>query len=219
VAQKGIGLQGKTGKVKCMKGNTLLTTRSELKRIAEELLECNENAEIEQEYKKALCYLDLESIKFFQSMGEDVRQQVLNTNDYRHGLKFGFTEIKFNEDGWLQDCEWVKYEEVEIKVCKKQDKNFTGNIVKLAMGINKMWTFSVKYQLGSGSGGSWSPNVFGECFDSMEKAYRAGIDYIYSKHTDSLTERDGINNCHDYNKKVLCWIKENVKTDKQLQLF
>lgn len=191
-------------------------TRKQLKNIAKDLLDCNEDWETTLEYRLALNYLDLEKIKFFQSMGDVARQQIMNVFDYRKGLLFGFDEIRFNDYGWLDNVNWINYEEIEIKVCKKHDKNYTGNIIKLGMGPNGKWTYGLKYQLGSGAGGGWFPSVvFGDIFNSREESFVSACMDLRKRHEESLLN-NRYSHDHVYNNKVLDWIKAHLKEKQEV---
>lgn len=190
-------------------------TKKELKTIAKELIECNEDYETMQEYSNALCSVDLPKIEFFKSMGETVRHQLMNVHEYRHRLNFGFTEIKFTESGWLENVEWTEYEEVEIKVCNKNDKSGARNQIRLAMGLNGKWVYSLSYWYVNGGGG-WSPSVFSDPLDSKDQAYQNGLIDMAGRHKGEKG---------DMSKKVLAWIEVNIKTEKvanenlQLSIF
>lgn len=195
--------------------------RKELKKIAKELLECNEDTETMQSYSMALRFKNIEQITFFKSMGDCVRQQLMNVHEYIEGLRFGFTSIKFDENGWLDNHVWES-EEVEVPACKKHDKYFKGNHIRLAKGLNGNWAYGVNYSLGGGAGGGWMPNVYMGAYKLRDEAYRAGIGYLLEKHQYALTQNDSSNYCHDCNRKVITWISENVKTEntvEQLKLF
>jgi hypothetical protein len=183
-------------------------TRKELKKIAKELIDCNEDYEITQEYSHALSFLDLKKLEYFKSMGGTVRHQIMNVNDYRHRLQYGFTEIKFTESGWLENVEWLNYEKIEIKV---SGKGFSQNEIRLAMGLNGKWVYSLSYGYNNGGGG-WYPSVFNKPLSSREEAYQAGIKDLAERHKDKDCE---------ISKKVIKWIEANVKKEPegQLQLF
>jgi hypothetical protein len=193
--------------------------RKELKKLATEIIECNEDYQTTQEYLNALRSIDIDKINYFQAMGEDVRQQIMNVNDYKHGLLFGFDEIKFDEYGWLDNTAWKTEEEVEIKACAKTDAHHVGNSVRLAMGQNGIWTYGISCKLGSGCGVHWSPSVFDTPYKSKDQACQAGFNYILKKHQDALTHNDKVKYNHDYNKKVIAWISSEIKVEKQLELF
>jgi hypothetical protein len=183
-------------------------TRRELKKIAKELIECNENWEVQNEYRLALIHKDIKAIQYFQSMGRTVRHSIMNVDEYRHRLKFGFTEIKFNDSGWLEKFEWAEEETIEVKTNDKADKKFVGNYIRFAKGLNGLWVWSVSASYGNGGEG-WAPSVFSEPLKSKDEALKAGADYLKELHKKRFSE--------SYSNKVLKWMEQNLVFQEQEQ--
>jgi hypothetical protein len=200
-------------------------TRSEIKRLCSDILDCNENYEIQKEYLTALRNQDIERLQYFASFGETVRHRVMNINDYRHGLNFGFTKMIFGEHGWLKNEEWSNEEEIAFKISK--DKAIY-NRITIAMGINGKWSYGVDYSAGSGAGGGYNNNVYDQAHDSRKDCIKAGVNdlkNILQQYLERDAEhRDPGNFNTPYMRQVLALIEEELirlepPVEHQLSLF
>lgn len=199
-------------------------TRRELCRLTAELCDTDENAEIQREYWNAVRSNDDEKLEWFAAFGEDVRHRLMNVHEYRLGLLFGFTEIKFGKYGWLAKVKWPRVERIELGVKHKLDKHFIGNYIDLACGPNLKWTYSVHKRSSGGSGSGYSPHVhWHRPFKSRHVALIAALDEIKKNAMESLKRyskyQDKLNCDPVYLKKVLEKINETYpKKEEQLTL-
>lgn len=200
-------------------------TRSEIKRLCSDILDCNENDEIQKEYLSALRNQDIERLQFFASFGETVRHRVMNVNDYRHGLNFGFTKMIFSEYGWLQNEEWINEEEIAFKTSKDKASY---NHITIAMGMNGKWSYGVHYTAGSGAGGGYNHNVYDQAHDSRKDCIKAGVNDLKNRLQEYLERdekhRDPSNFNSPYMRQVLALIEEELGRlepvfESQLSLF
>lgn len=58
---------------------------------------------------------DEERLAWFAGFGDGFRQILMNVNEYRRGLGFGFTEIAFNQYGWFAAPKFLEFEEIELE--------------------------------------------------------------------------------------------------------
>ncbi|MCA6367626.1 MAG: hypothetical protein IM618_11325 [Cytophagales bacterium] len=200
-------------------------TRSEIKRLCSDILDCNENDEIQKEYLSALRNQDIERLQFFASFGETVRHRVMNVNDYRHGLNFGFTKMIFSEYGWLQNEEWINEEEIAFKTSKDKASY---NHITIAMGLNGKWSYGVHYSAGSGAGGGYNHNVYDQAHNSRKDCIKAGVNDLKNRLQEYLERdekhRDPSNFNSPYMRQVLALIEEELGRlepvfESQLSLF
>lgn len=146
-----------------------------LKSAYKQVMETNEDAETTLEYLNAIRHANGIKLAFFQSFGSYARQQIMNVHEYRLGLRFGFSEVKFDEHGWLDNRSWTIEETVEFRV--KKDKACC-NFVTIAQGPNGCWAWGYSANHGSGSGGGFAPSVFDGCFPDRESCLTSAVNHL-----------------------------------------
>lgn len=72
---------------------------------------------------------DEAKLAWFGGFGEDLRHILMNVNEYRAGLEFGFTEIAFNQYGWFASPKFLQYEEIEL----------AESSIRIGCGPNHLW--------------------------------------------------------------------------------
>lgn len=178
--------------------------RKYISKLTSQILDCNDAPNIQVEYLEAIRSMDLEKLSYLETFGESVRHRLMNLDKYRRGLSFGFTEIKFNESGWLDNGDWKEVITIDAKV-KKDKASF--NSVEIACGLNGKWAYGLHYTYGAGAGGGWAPSVFDKAYDSSNACTVAGISDLierFDKNIKHYTERpDSTNFKMDYMKQVL----------------
>lgn len=158
-------------------------TRRQLCKLTRQLLDYSElcismaESKFFQEYWDAIRSVNSEKLEMFARFGPRVRNQVMNMITYKHGLRFGFTEIKLNESGWLEKPEWLSFETIDLRW--KTD-NAVCNQVHIACGKNNKWTYGVDCHLGGGGSGYY-PCVAGKLFNSREEALQASLNELSDK--------------------------------------
>jgi hypothetical protein len=88
---------------------------------------------------------DADTLAWFAGFGDSLRQILMNVNEHRRALEFGFTEIAFNQYGWpaapkFLDREVIKLEQSEIR---------------MGRGPNGIWAYALSCNYGTA--GSSSP--------------------------------------------------------------
>lgn len=129
-----------------------------------------------------------------------------NRKEYNRALLFGYTEIKFNQHGWLKVPRLSGIEIFEFKI----SKNFAAhNWVEIGHGRNGKWSFGCSYSFGA-SGGGFGVCHWGEILDSREDALRAALECLEAKHLDALerSQRDKLGN---YNRTICNKILKQIK--------
>jgi len=57
---------------------------------------------------------DHQQLEWFESFGSDIRHILMNVYAYRKGLTFGFTDIAFDQYGWLVRPKFLEYEVIKL---------------------------------------------------------------------------------------------------------
>lgn len=65
-------------------------------------------------YLKALWLNNAEIIAEFESFGNSARQLLMNRREYDQHLLFGFSDIEFNQYGWLERPQFLDIERFEF---------------------------------------------------------------------------------------------------------
>lgn len=169
------------------------------------------------EYLWAVYRNKTETIAKYEAFGKHIRQIMYNMHCYKRGLLFGFKERGFNEHGWIEKVKWLNYEEIRLD---DKESGFLSNGVRIGMGLNGKWAFSINYSFGA-SGGSGPLCEFSEIEESRALAIETGLLLLQEKHTNALTKTD--DSCN-YNasliKKILAKIKDKLSyKNEQLTLF
>lgn len=194
--------------------------RSKIKRITSDLSDLRENVVIENEYLTAIRSLDFKKLDWFASMGKSTRHQVMNVDSYRAGLSYGFTEIKFNQYGWLANAEWTIREMIELRI---QDDNALTNRVNIACGKNGRWSFGYWANYGPGAGLSFGPSVHSQSYASRDECLTTGLTELkesLSKKIEHATSHPDPSNYNiKYMHKVIQRIEQELAKMVQLVLF
>src|SRR5699024_4666796 len=88
---------------------------------------------------------DKNKVNDYFKYGDSVSKIIPNLNEYNHGLNFGFTDLKFDEYGWIEhNAQWTNKENFSFG----KPLPFGENTVEVGMGANEKWTFSNQYASG-----------------------------------------------------------------------
>jgi hypothetical protein len=189
-------------------------TRRQLSKLAADILETNENRQITNRYLAALRTLDIPTLQFFESMGEDARHRIMNAHEYLHAQKFGISEIKFCRSGWF-DYEWNKIEEIDFHHGK--DKIST-NKITLACGANNKWTYGLSLTFGSYEGSGYYPSVFCKPYNSREECLQAATTDAIAKFEQKICSPDRKPKCIEQMKNILQQIVDLKYKSQHVQL-
>lgn len=58
---------------------------------------------------------DEKQLAWFAGFGDSFRQILMNVNEYRKALEFGFTEVTFNQYGWFAAPKFLDFEEIKLE--------------------------------------------------------------------------------------------------------
>lgn len=151
---------------------------------------------------------DQNLVAWFAGFGDSIRAILMNVNQYRKGLIYGFTEVRLDQHGWLKrqkflDCEDIKQEQSSIR---------------LGRGINYKWSYALSLTYGC-AGSSGPLGVFCPPFNSREAALTAAIAEVKKDFTSKTGNTDTANYKPDLILKTLKAISELEVGMVQLSLF
>lgn len=118
-------------------------------------------------YLRAIWLNDFKTIEFFESFGDYPGKFILNYRKHIQNLKFGFENIIFDENGWMERPVFLEKEEILIYIHKNGWKD--RNKINIAVGNNGKWTNGVWCQTDTG-GYVDGIDVWGGIFDTKEQA-------------------------------------------------
>ncbi|MDR3246227.1 MAG: hypothetical protein LBT50_07320 [Prevotellaceae bacterium] len=198
-----------------------LTNYKKIEQI-QELRFCKGDHHYAVVYLKALLSDDTQMINEYEQFGTDTRHIIMNKHSYDRGLLFGFTGIKFNKYGWLDNEDFLEIETFEFP----HRKNWAVfNDITIGKGNNGKWTYGINYSTG-GYGGGYGICVWGEIFDTRKECLIAALRKIMDKHHKSRIQHknDTLNFNAEYSKTVMKKVNELYDTitgrkSIQLSLF
>ena len=147
-----------------------LSTYEKLKQI-QEINFCRAERHNVAVYLNALRRNDRDMVKEYESFGDTPRQLLMNKREYERHLLFGFTEIAFNEYGWLASPEFLEREEIQFP---HRDGWAVSNHITLGKGVNGKWTYGMSYSHSTGGYG-YGLNVWGKLFDNRKDCLTAAL--------------------------------------------
>jgi len=158
---------------------------------------------------------DQSQLDRFSGFGDSLRSVTMNVYAYRKGLEFGFTEISFDQYGWLTRPGFWETEELIFG-----DKSRYGNhsLIYLGRGINHTWTYGMNYSYGV-AGGCYGLSVFGKQFKSREDTLKFALNDLKTMMTKRIGSTDTTN---DKQPVILATLRDIEKAQVgivQLTLF
>ena len=154
-------------------------------------------SELLNEVLKTIQQNDLKQLKWFHQFGDGLRTIIFNVYAYRCGLKFGFTEIDFDEYGWLKKPLFLDQEELRFGLTER-DRYGSYSTVTLGKGPNNKWTYGMS--IAHGTSGSLSGIcVYTPSFSSREDALHHAIQKLKNAMVSKVGDKDSTN----YNQKII----------------
>ncbi|WP_426671899.1 hypothetical protein ACPPVU_11740 [Mucilaginibacter sp. McL0603] len=151
---------------------------------------------------------DTEKLAWFAGFGDSYRQIMMNVNEHRRALEFGFTGIAFNKYGWFEVPKFLDYE--EITLCESH--------IRLGRGPDFIWAYALSCNYGT-AGSSGPLCVFCKKFNSREAALSAALSEMKAKMTEKVGNPDTCNYKQDLIAKTLKAIAAIEVSRVQLTLF
>jgi hypothetical protein len=151
---------------------------------------------------------DAEKLAWFAGFGDSYRQILMNVNEHRMALEFGFTEIVFNKYGWFESPRFLEYEEIILEQSE----------IRMGRGPYGDWAYALRCNYGT-AGSSGPLCVFCKKYPSREAALSAGLDEIKKNMSKYVGSSDTTNYKQDVLRKTLKAISAREVSLVQLTLF
>jgi hypothetical protein len=149
---------------------------------------------------------------------------LFNKRNYERQLLFGFTDLKFDKNGWIETPKLLDYEIIEFKI---KEQSISGNTVSFGRGLNGKWSYGITYSTGN-SGGAASASIWSIIVDSKEEAIIQGLEELIKYHNvqrERLYKKDSCGNYNEnYSRTIVKLIQDKLdemtgKNAVQLCLF
>lgn len=128
-------------------------------------------------YLKALWLNNNEVIAEYESLGNSAQQLLMNRREYDQHLLFGFTDITFNEYGWLERSQFLDVEHFEFP---HRDGWAVSNHITIGRGVNGKWSYGASYSCNT-SGGGYGLGVWGKIFDDRKSCLISALQELMEK--------------------------------------
>ncbi|MET3114844.1 hypothetical protein AAKU52_002584 [Pedobacter sp. CG_S7] len=151
---------------------------------------------------------DIDRLAWYASFGKDLRHIINNIYAYRRGLNFGFTEISFDQNGWINRAEFLDRENIVL----------ANSEIRLGRGKNNLWIYTLDYSFGTC--GSASPlTVYDKPYPNRETALNTALNEL----KEIMQVKVGNTDRGNYNPSIIAATITAVTTykykDLQMALF
>lgn len=158
---------------------------------------------------------DLDRLKWFNQFGDAFKVITMNVYAYRKQLEFGFTEIAFDQHGWIKRPEFL---DIEDQIFGNPWHYGEHSTLHLGRGISQTWTYALDYNFGTAGGGS-ALSVYGKQFKSREDALTCGLNEL----KDMMADKIGNSDTSNYKQPIILATLRDITKAKinmvQLSLF
>jgi hypothetical protein len=151
---------------------------------------------------------DEKQLAWFAGFGDCFRQILMNVNEHRRALEFGFTGIAFNQYGWFAAPKFLDFEEIKLEQSS----------VRIGHGPNGIWAYSLSCNYGT-AGSSGPLCVFCKKYPNRETALTAALAEMKAKMSQYLGNSDTTNYKQDVLQKTIKAIVAFEVSMVQLTLF
>jgi len=164
--------------------------------------------ELLAEIGAAIIASDPEKLNWFARFGDSLRQILMNVNEYRQGLEFGFTEIAFNQYGWFASPKFLDFEEIELEKSG----------IRIGRGPNGVWAYALSRSYGV-AGASGPLCVFCKKYPNREVCLNTALADLKADMLKYIGNSDTTNYKQDVLQKTLKAIAAFQVSQVQLALF
>ena len=151
---------------------------------------------------------DAEQLAWFAGFGDSFRQILMNVNEHRRALEFGFTAIGFNQYGWFTAPKFLDFEEIKLEQSS----------IRVGRGPNGIWAYALCCNYGT-AGSSGPLCVFCIKYPNRNAALNAALADMKSQMSKYLGNSDTTNYKQDVLQKTLKAIAALEVGRVQLTLF
>jgi hypothetical protein len=161
-------------------------------------------AAILNELMEAIDNDDLAQLQTLNSFGDCFRAITMNVHAYRKGIEFGFTEIRFDQHGWVERPVFLEKEELKFGDTSRYGNHST---ISLGRGLNHTWTYALHYSFGC-AGGGYGLSVYGKQFKSREAAITFALNDLKA----AMTERVGSSDTTNDKQPIILATLRDIET-------
>jgi hypothetical protein len=151
---------------------------------------------------------DSEKLAWFAGFGDSFRQILMNVNQHRRSLEFGFTEIGFGKYGWFAAPQFLDAEEIILEQSE----------IRMGRGPNGIWAYALSCNYGT-AGSSGPLCVFCKKYSSRETALNAALAELKENMSSKVGHSDTCNYKQELIVKTLKAIAALEVSRVQLTLF
>jgi hypothetical protein len=151
---------------------------------------------------------DAQQLAWFAGFGDSFRQILMNVNEHRRAIEFGFTEIAFNEYGWFAVPKFLDFEEIKLEQSS----------IRIGRGPNGVWAYALSCNYGT-AGSSGPLCVFCKKYANRDVALTTALADMKSQMTKYLGNSDTTNYKQDVLQKTIKAIAAHEVSMVQLTLF
>jgi hypothetical protein len=164
--------------------------------------------EIMAEIVSAIGKNDAVALSWFAGFGDSFRQILMNVNEHRRALEFGFTEITFSQYGWFAAPKFLDRENIKLEQSE----------IRIGHGPNGIWAYALSCNYGT-AGSSGPLCVFCKKYPNRDTALAAALADMKGQITRYLGNSDTTNYKQDVLQKTLKAISKEEVGMVQLCLF
>jgi hypothetical protein len=161
-------------------------------------------AAILNELMEAIDNDDLAQLQTLNSFGDCFRAITMNVHAYRKGIEFGFTEIRFDQHGWVERPVFLEKEDLKFGDTSRYGNHST---ISLGRGLNHTWTYALHYSFGC-AGGGYGLSVYGKQFKSREAAITFALNDLKA----TMTERVGSSDTTNDKQPIIVATLRDIET-------
>lgn len=138
---------------------------------------CREERHHAAIYLKALWLNDVDTINEFEKFGDRVFSFMLNKRVYDKQCELGYTDISFDENGWLIEPKFEPVETILFEIKKSNCRNK----IEIAKTINEKWIIGISFNANSSGLGS-GLSIWGETYKTQKDAKIDGLNRMIKWH-------------------------------------
>jgi len=151
---------------------------------------------------------DAEALAWFAGFGDGFRQILMNVNEHRRALEFGFTEIALNKYGWFASPKFLNREDIKLEQSE----------IRIGRGPNGIWAYALSCNYGT-AGSSGPLCVFCKKYPNRDAALTAALAEMKAQMTKYIGNSDTTNYKQDILQKTLKAIAALQVKQVQFSLF
>jgi hypothetical protein len=154
-------------------------------------------------------------VQSFNEFGDALRVIIMNIHAYRKNCEFGFTDIVFDDYGWMVRPEFLDMQVIKFGNVERYSEYST---LTVGRGLSPLWSYGLSCNFGT-AGSSFGLSVYGKKFNNLDSALNTGIAELKKAMTEKLGHADTINYKQSVINGTLRSIQKYEFSKVQLSLF